>query len=400
MADSFDPLDFISSNAVTKSNNIDFLERADQDTNNVQPLSDDFDVDAWPSEGEVPIQPLDLPCVQYAAPDVILTVLKLLQPATQVNFKSAEGKNDETWEKMCNEKGVTESMLQLTLKYYEQWINNLLRSYSDLCTKIPALYHNRSSESELLNYFTTILSKYETSSNELANQILQQASSRISERCGRTAQPSMTRTFKLEGLDTSIKLYEPALTSDNLGLKTWGSSLMLSQKIIGIPAGKRVLELGSGTGLVGISYALTHSINGDSVIFLTDLPEILPNLQYNVRLNNLNDVTADVLDWTDPLSFTEKYGNEPFDTIVIADPIYSPQHPIWLVDMIVKFLSENGKVYLQIPIRPKYESERELLWKLLEENDLNVIAEVQEKGKDDWGDVDYLYKEITRLHTL
>lgn len=393
MPDLFDPLDFLSSESAKAPGTSIYYQETSCDATAVETLNYN---ENWGPDEDVPIQPLDLPHVQYASPIVILTILKLLRPATQVNFKSEGRRKDDTWENISNEKGVTQDMLQLTLEYFKQWNCNIVQSKADICTKVPTLFQNKAFETDLSNYFTTILSMYEASTDELADQILQQASLRISERCGRTAQPSMTRMFELEGLDTAIKLHEPALTSDNLGLKTWGSSLVLAQKILNIPAGKRVLELGSGTGLVGIAYALTHSLNNEEVIFLTDLPEIVPNLQHNVQLNNLKNVIADVLDWTDPSSFVEKYGIELFDVIVIADPIYSPQHPIWVVDMISEFLSEDGKVYLQIPIRPKYEAERELLWNLLKENDLVVVAESLQKGNDDWGDVDYLYKEIVR----
>jgi predicted nicotinamide N-methyase len=46
-------------------------------------------------------------------------------------------------------------------------------------------------------------------------------------------------------------------------------------------AGKRILELGSGTGLVGISTAL----NGANELVLTDLPELFDLLNFNVKRN-------------------------------------------------------------------------------------------------------------------
>ncbi|KAG0682808.1 hypothetical protein C6P41_003491 [Kluyveromyces marxianus] len=397
MVDLFDPLDFISTDHNSRPSH-DILDDAQQiqehlnyeantDATSLKESDNDYD--------DIPIQPMDLPYVQYASSTVILTVLKLLQPEIQVNFKSTHLNPSDSWEKVCKEKDITENMMQETLNYFLQWGNEHLQSYSQICSKIPSLLYSKSFDFEMLNYFTSIISKYDSHpDDEVVSQILQHASLRISERCGRTAQPSMTRVFLIDGLDTEIKLHEPALTSDNLGLKTWGSSLVLSKKIINIPTAKRVLELGSGTGLVGITYALSHK---NSTIFLTDLPEIVPNLQKNIELNKLNDVHGKVLDWTDPSSFTQEFGTEPFDVILIADPIYSPQHPSWVVNMIDKFLSECGKAYLEIPIRPKYEAERLLLWRLLEERNLAVVKEIHDEGKDDWGNVEYLYKEIIRV---
>lgn len=48
----------------------------------------------------------------------------------------------------------------------------------------------------------------------------------------------------------------------------------------------RILELGSGTGLVGITAALTLSAD----VTVTDLPHVLPNLEFNARANS--DVLA------------------------------------------------------------------------------------------------------------
>lgn len=59
------------------------------------------------------------------------------------------------------------------------------------------------------------------------------------------------------------------------------SSLSLSS-----PPRLRILELGSGTGLVGITAALTLSAD----VTVTDLPHVLPNLEFNARANS--DVLA------------------------------------------------------------------------------------------------------------
>lgn len=123
-------------------------------------------------------------------------------------------------------------------------------------------------------------------------------------------------------------LREPALTGDNLGLKTWGSSYVLAQMLhtigetslahlFGQAAGQarpQVLELGSGTGLLGLAAAAIWRTR----VILSDLPEIVPNLAHNAE-KNLSTVqerggslTAGALTWggdedgIDQALFTEK----------------------------------------------------------------------------------------------
>lgn len=89
-----------------------------------------------------------------------------------------------------------------------------------------------------------------------------------------------------------LAIREPPLTGDSLGLKTWGSSYVLAQILPRFSAGPlahlflgdeplEVLELGSGTGLLGIAAACLWKAD----VVLTDLPNIIPNLAHNVELN-------------------------------------------------------------------------------------------------------------------
>lgn len=91
-----------------------------------------------------------------------------------------------------------------------------------------------------------------------------------------------------------LVIKEPPLTGDNLGLKTWGSSYVLAQMLHNIgetslshlvgqgeETRPTVLELGSGTGLLGLAAAAIWKTH----VILSDLPEIVPNLGYNVEKN-------------------------------------------------------------------------------------------------------------------
>lgn len=103
----------------------------------------------------------------------------------------------------------------------------------------------------------------------------------------------ITREFPFlreNGSTFYLKIREPPITGDSLGLKTWGSSYVLAKLLPRIAEeylphmdlrGKRVLELGSGTGLLGLAAACLWG----SHVTLTDLPAIMPNLVYNVESN-------------------------------------------------------------------------------------------------------------------
>jgi methylase of polypeptide subunit release factors len=135
--------------------------------------------------------------------------------------------------------------------------------------------------------------------------------------------PQMIRTWTIPASEfsneLSVELCEPPLTGDSLGLKTWGTSFVMARKLEELSkqylshllckyapnnhdanAKAKVLELGAGTGLLGITAALLW----EHEVILTDLPDIVPNLQANVKKNGLGENTsssgtrASILDWT------------------------------------------------------------------------------------------------------
>lgn len=108
----------------------------------------------------------------------------------------------------------------------------------------------------------------------------------------------ITRRWPFEGESYppfDLVVREPPLTGDNLGLKTWGSSYVLAQmldtiahqslsRLLGPSCSTpkpTVLELGSGTGLLGLAAATIWQTR----VLLSDLPEIVPNLAHNVAAN-------------------------------------------------------------------------------------------------------------------
>lgn len=198
-----------------------------------------------------------------------------------------------------------------------------------------------------------------------------------------------------------IVLHEPALTADNLGLKTWASSFLLAKRLPvlrstlpGLSRMTRILELGAGTGLVGLAAAAVFTGH----VVVTDLPEIVPNLEQNLRANSealaARDGSAEtaVLDWSDPSSLTMGSGDEArahsYALILAADPIYSPEHPRLLVQTIEHHLSRasEARVVVELPLRDAYAAERQDLRDRMFALGLAVAEEGEEVGYDDWTD--------------
>lgn len=200
-----------------------------------------------------------------------------------------------------------------------------------------------------------------------------------------------------------LTLHEPALTGDDLGLKTWASSYLLAKRMSVLrnvlpPVDRTalVLELGSGTGLVGLAAAAVLQRH----VILTDLPEIVPNLDRNARANALTlsshaaQTDAAVLDWMHPASFFVDGRHDgranSFPLILAADPIYSPDHPRFLAQAINHHLSlsKNARVVVEMPLRDAYLAERQDFRSRMAEIGLSLLDDGEETGFDDWSSND------------
>ena len=151
----------------------------------------------------------------------------------------------------------------------------------------------------------------------------------------------LNRTWTIPPSETlpemSFEIREPPLTGDNLGFKTWGTAFAIAKKLeyIGTHLPKdalssgstrespaRVLELGSGTGLVGIAAAAIWSTS----ILLTDLPEIQSNLDFNIQANSETvstrggQLSSHILDWKSDEGLVG-YATQEFDVRTILSII-------------------------------------------------------------------------------
>jgi predicted nicotinamide N-methyase len=237
-----------------------------------------------------------------------------------------------------------------------------------------------------------------------------------------------TRTFEVPtnaSTILSIKIHEDVtIRADNLTLETWGSSLVLARRLHAVqipnltacpvrlhsPSRRRkrescgpVIELGAGTGLVGISAAAIWKTN----VTLTDLSPIVPALANNIALNkDILSSTGGVassgaLDWKTPsvLSLPAQPQQEsslelPAEhnkahVILAADTIYDSSHPEMLANVIKTWLKPgpDSRVLIAYPVRVAYLEEIRELWERMEDIGMELMEEGKEElPKKDWDD--------------
>jgi 2-polyprenyl-3-methyl-5-hydroxy-6-metoxy-1,4-benzoquinol methylase len=106
-----------------------------------------------------------------------------------------------------------------------------------------------------------------------------------------------------------------------------------------------VLELGAGTGLVGLS----ASVLGAAQVTLSDLSENLPLLQSNAELNTLTNIRAEAIDWTKPVpaSILEQH----FDIVIAADCVFWEWLFEPLINTLLQLLSPTTRVMLSMTHR-------------------------------------------------
>ena len=209
----------------------------------------------------------------------------------------------------------------------------------------------------------------------------------------------MSRTFTIPttgGNEINIALREPALTADNLGLKTWASAYLLAKRLHTIilpalprPGPRRVLELGAGTGLVGIAAVAVWGASAH----LTDMREIVDNLRWNVAANTgiVTDpevggtASCGMIDWRHDVE--AETDDARYDVILAADPLYSPQHPQLLVQTIGRWISPeaSARVIVELPLREAYLPEIADFKMRMAQMGFEVLSEGEEVGYDDWG---------------
>ncbi|TRY50747.1 Lysine methyltransferase [Cryptosporidium tyzzeri] len=154
--------------------------------------------------------------------------------------------------------------------------------------------------------------------------------------------------------------------NDTTGVHLWSSSIVASYWIVNLVrnenifAGKRVIELGCGCGLMSLAAAVYSRYFFDSQpakLFLTDVSRLsLENAGINIKLNSAllgshqNFIQAKYLNWFDQESFRSLDPENPeimgsFDIILGSDLVYNSDMEIQLSQVISGLLAFQGTFY-------------------------------------------------------
>ncbi|XP_063976035.1 protein N-lysine methyltransferase METTL21D-like [Diachasmimorpha longicaudata] len=158
-----------------------------------------------------------------------------------------------------------------------------------------------------------------------------------------------TRLFDVEKKERTLTIYQQQV--GDVSCVVWDAALVLAKYLdhkcndedtaVSFLDGQNVLELGAGTGCVG----MTAACLGGNVV-MTDLRSTMPILQKNISLNqdqwrDFGTARAEVLDWKNnyELDFVP-------DIVVLADCVYYEKsiHP--LIKTLEHLCRTNPRTYI------------------------------------------------------
>eukprot|EP00403_Amphidinium_massartii_P038788 CAMPEP_0178451456 /NCGR_PEP_ID=MMETSP0689_2-20121128/43699_1 /TAXON_ID=160604 /ORGANISM="Amphidinium massartii, Strain CS-259" /LENGTH=172 /DNA_ID=CAMNT_0020077053 /DNA_START=63 /DNA_END=578 /DNA_ORIENTATION=+ len=146
---------------------------------------------------------------------------------------------------------------------------------------------------------------------------------------------------------------------------------------------KRILELGAGRGLVGVSAAYL----GASQCVLTDLSYALPGLEQTLQINtsslNSSDsgespaVVAAEFDWARPQDFLQDYAGGAFDVVLAADATWLLELVPLLVGAIAAIGEHSPDVEVLIMHQTRASNVDEELLRLLSETPFQLVWQLR-----------------------
>jgi predicted nicotinamide N-methyase len=152
------------------------------------------------------------------------------------------------------------------------------------------------------------------------------------------------------GRTANLRVAEGHASTIDSGARIWDAGLALSA-LLADPslAGKRILELGSGTGVAGLSAA-----SAGAQVLLSDLPTNVPLLEANIEANRLgHSARAVQLRWGCAADEYQAALAGQFDLICGSDLLYAPNTFDDLLSSLVK-LSTPGRTEVLLTYPPRY----------------------------------------------
>lgn len=170
------------------------------------------------------------------------------------------------------------------------------------------------------------------------------------------------------------------------GLNVWDGALLLAryiEKVPNIVKDKRVIELGSGCGVVGVAAAIC----GCREVVMTDLSYALPLMKENVDINRVAWNVKDVIvsckecDWFQPPPIDEllrgKDNNSKADVLLVADCVWLSSLIAPLLRTLDQYTHDSTEVFITYQQRGKeaHELFMEGIHKLFDVVDVDTFTE-------------------------
>jgi predicted nicotinamide N-methyase len=160
------------------------------------------------------------------------------------------------------------------------------------------------------------------------------------------------RDTEIDNRDIVLRAIPESEMGNTIGLKSWPASFLLADYLVEnsdiLVKDKRIIELGSGCGLVGSM--LCKFFNFQSLIVSDFEESVNENLQFNINLNSIQSKNVKVLsiDWFECLNNPSILSKINVDVVIASDVIYSPDLIDPLLNVLHCLCLQNPSLYIVI----------------------------------------------------